>query len=392
MINELHKLTKSQWMIASVVFNTVLAGFKIFWSIYSNSSVMYADAVHSTADVLGALLIYLAIRFSKTKSKKFPYGLHKLENIAALVGGVVVLFAGYEIVRSVFLEEKASAVDKSIETIIFMIVITAVTLVFYYFEQKAAKRLNSPGVEADAANWLGDMATNFVVIIGTLGVLFKIPHIEQIAVVFIVILVFKSAFEIIKNSLLALLDASANIKLSDKIRSIISSYQKESKIQFLKITPAGSVYYVTASIELNEKSLKEAHQLADMISKDIKDKVENIEEVIIHFEPVKKDYERYAYLFEDDKKTPSKNFGKTPWILLVDKDDNGEIVNKEFVYNFNRDSKKGKGIRLISLLIQKDINFLIDENINKENSLKLILEEVGIEIKNDKKVPNTDVI
>lgn len=383
MKEQLNKITKSQWMIASVIFNALLAGLEIFWSIFSNSTVMLADAIHSSADVLGAFLVYLAIRYSKYKSKKFPYGLNKLENIAALIGGMVVLIAGYEIVRSVFFEDKISSTDKPIETIIFMSVVIAMTMVFYYFERKAAKRLNSPGIEADAANWLGDMATNLIVIVGTTGVLFNIPYIEQIAVIVIVFFVFKSAYEILRNSILALLDASASPEIIQQIRHIISSYQEESKIQFLKVTPAGSVYYVTASIELDEKSFKSAHTLTDMISENIKENVDNIEDVIIHFEPVNKDFKRYAFLLKNDKKTPSKEFGKTFWVLLEDKNEKGEIIKQEYIYNYNRNKEKGKGIRLISLLIKKNIDFLVDENIKTDNSLTPILQEAGIKLINN---------
>jgi len=265
-----------------------------------------------------------------------------------------------------------------------MSVVIAVTFVFYYFERKAAKKLNSPGVEADAANWLGDMATNLIVVVSTIGVIYKIPYIEQVAVLIIVVFVFKSAFEILRNSILSLLDASADSQLIQKIRDVISSYNKESKIQFLKVTPAGSVYYVTASIELDEKSLKEAHLLADMISQDIKDKVDNIEEVIIHFEPIKKDFKRFAILLDADKKTRTKDFGKAVWILYIDQDKKGKIINHEFLRNPNLDLTKGRGIRLMALLINKNIDVLIKSNVKIENPLASILLEVGIELRDDK--------
>lgn len=377
-------MSKAQWMVASILFNALLAGLEIFWSIYSNSTVMKADAIHSSADVLGAFFVFLAIKYSNYKSDKFPYGLNKLENIAALVGGLVVFIAGYEIVKSAFFENKISTTDKPIETIIFMSLVIAVTFVFYYFERKAAIKLNSPGVEADAANWLGDMATNLIVVVSTIGVIYKIPYIEQIAVVIIVVFVFKSAFEILRNSILSLLDASADPQMIQKIRDVISSYNKESKIQFLKVTPAGSVYYVTASIELDEKSLKEAHLLADMISQDIKDKVDNIEEVIIHFEPIKKNFNRFAILLDEDKKTETKDFGKAVWVLFIDQDKQGKIINYQFLRNPNLDKTKGKSIRLIVFLINNNIDVLIKSNVKIENPLASILLEIGIALRDDK--------
>ncbi|MGQ9631291.1 MAG: cation transporter [bacterium] len=44
------------------------------------------------------------LKIAKRKSKSFPYGLYKVENLVSLVTSFAIFFAGYEIVREIFLE------------------------------------------------------------------------------------------------------------------------------------------------------------------------------------------------------------------------------------------------------------------------------------------------
>ena len=95
--SDLAERQKSRWMMASTGLNALLSVAKIGWGIYSGSTVVIADAVHSISDVLGALLILAAIRFFRHRSLRFPYGLHKVEDMAALGGAMLVVVAAYEI-------------------------------------------------------------------------------------------------------------------------------------------------------------------------------------------------------------------------------------------------------------------------------------------------------
>ena len=102
---------KRRWMLGSIGLNSLLALAKLGWGLFSGSTVVLADAIHSLSDVLGAVLVYVAVRLAPHQSRRFPLGLHKLEDMAAVIAGLVVLFAGYEILRSVFFDGGVSAPD-----------------------------------------------------------------------------------------------------------------------------------------------------------------------------------------------------------------------------------------------------------------------------------------
>ena len=154
--------SKRRWMLASTLLNTLLALAKLGWGIFSGSTVVLADAIHSISDVVGALLVYAAVRLAPHQSRRFPLGLYKLEDMAAVIAGIGVVFAGYEILRSVFVGAGVSESSVPLQTLAFMTVIILIQLVFYIYEKRAAQKLKSPGVSSDVANGMGDIGAGVV--------------------------------------------------------------------------------------------------------------------------------------------------------------------------------------------------------------------------------------
>ena len=81
--------------LVSVLGNAVLSGFKLFAGVVGHSGAMISDAIHSFSDVLTTLIAWLGVRFSqKEADESHPYGHERLECVAALVLGIVLLFTG----------------------------------------------------------------------------------------------------------------------------------------------------------------------------------------------------------------------------------------------------------------------------------------------------------
>ncbi|RLB84963.1 MAG: cation transporter, partial [Deltaproteobacteria bacterium] len=81
------------------VFLVVLKGV-LGW--LSGSIGLIADAIHSLTDVISSGTVVAGIKLSRRKSKNFPYGLYKVENLVSLVSSILIFLAGYEIIRMVF--------------------------------------------------------------------------------------------------------------------------------------------------------------------------------------------------------------------------------------------------------------------------------------------------
>jgi Co/Zn/Cd efflux system component len=85
--------------LLSCLVNGFLMTVKYALSEASASMALKADAVHSLADVVSSLSILAGILISDRKTRTFPLGLYKVENLVALLSSFFIFFAAYEIVR-----------------------------------------------------------------------------------------------------------------------------------------------------------------------------------------------------------------------------------------------------------------------------------------------------
>lgn len=96
-VNKETKAVKSFAYVAllSAGLHIILAVLKYGLGVFSGRIALRADEFHSFADVLSSLGIFVGIKISERKSSTFPYGLYKVENLAALVTSLFIFLAAF---------------------------------------------------------------------------------------------------------------------------------------------------------------------------------------------------------------------------------------------------------------------------------------------------------
>ncbi len=374
------KRERESWLLASVMLNFILSIAKLSWGFWVGSTVITADGIHSISDVIGAFLLFLALRFAGHKSRRFPFGMNKLEDMAALFGGFAIFLAGYGIIRTVFFSSGIKTPENIWTTLFFMMVVIVLELVFYFFEQKAGRRLKSPGIRTDALNWLGDIGASVVVVAGIVGWHFSIPHAQKIAVVIIVIMIFYGAFEILRDAILSLLDASVDTKTLQKAKAVIDTFPEVSKTERLFIRRSGSVLFADIVLHVKEKNIDSAHLLIDKIEKELQQQITNLAITTIHYEPEQKQSQKVALLLDKTKSNISGTFGKSAWIELREINTRGELMGKELIRNPVLHGSRGKAIKLAAWLIKQHVDRIIFHPSDLEEDLHTLFSALGIEI------------
>ena len=79
----------------SVAGNAVLSSFKFFAGVTGNSGAMISDSIHSFSDVITTLIAWIGVKASKKEADAaHPYGHERIECIASLLLGIVLLGTG----------------------------------------------------------------------------------------------------------------------------------------------------------------------------------------------------------------------------------------------------------------------------------------------------------
>ena len=386
MINYLQKTDEKQrWLFFSTLLNAALAAAKLSWGWLMGSTLVVADGIHSISDVFGALLIFLALFFAAHKSERFPYGLHKLEDMAAVFGGIGILFAGYEIIHSVFFDAGIQTPKEIWTTVGFILVVVFVQFIFYFYELKAAKRLKSPGVKADAINWLGDIGAGLIVVIGLVAHYYDVAYAQEISVIIIVFMILKGAYDVLKEGLFSLLDA-ADIELNTTIKEIVMSEADITKITRLNVRKSGSVYFADIELSIAELSASKAHNSIDALVHKLHQKIEALESVTIHYEPEHPPYETVVRLLDEDRKKLSSNFGRTAWLEVTHITEDNKQISQEIIENPARNASQGKAFRLVAFLLSLHTDKIIMAEVDLDENVTTLFDALNIEIKQQRKI------
>ena len=274
---------KKKISLFSVGINLFLSLIKIAGGMVSGSAALVADGVHSLSDLAASLSVYVGIVISNKKSDLFPHGLYKVENLVALISAFAIFFAGYEIAKDVLFGEGTPI--KNLTAALVVLGITVVTTYLYSrWERKKAIELNSPSLLADSEHIKTDFYTAIVVLVGVLGQYFGYPIIEKLAVVVVVYFIFHSGFEILKEAIKVLLDASLDHESMENIRTILKDEPLIKSINTITGRNAGSFKFVQLDLALETDSLKEAHNLAHKIEDKIKEEMPFVEKVVVHYQ------------------------------------------------------------------------------------------------------------
>jgi cation diffusion facilitator family transporter len=371
-------LTK-RWAALSLGLNALLATIKFILYPITGSAAILAEAVHSMTDVVGSLIVISGLYLSERRSEQFPWGLYKIENIVALISSALIFFTAYEIARMIF---KPVSDLKNLDLGMAAVFLMALpNLVFYKYESRFAKTVNSPSLKADAENWKIDTLSLIVVGAGVIGARLAYPVMDRIAAVLVLLVVVRSGYGILKGSMRSLLDASVDKPTLDMIRNIIQGFGQVKEVVELTARNSGRFIFVTAVIRLATKRLHEAHGIADAIERKIKDHISCVERVMIHYEPETKAYSRYAVPLSNRKGDISEHFAKAPFIALWEKRLDGTVSTPEVLENPFLNLEKGKGIKLAELLVEHGIDILYSKEDFKGRGPEHVLSGAEVEIR-----------
>jgi len=342
--------------IYSILVNFLLVGIKALFAFLCGSAALMADMIHSFSDVISSATVFAGIKISKRKSKAFPYGLYKVENFVSLLSSVFIFLAGYEILHSAF-SEQASLNTQFLPYAILGVVLTmAITYIFSRYELQKGKELGSPSIVADAQHIRTDMFTSAVILVGLIGS-YSGHDIDKFASIVVVFFVFKAGIQILTNALRVLLDASIDFETMDRIKTIILKERQVISINDIRGRNSGPFKFIECDIVIHAKNLEKAHFVSQRIEEEIRKDIHNVDHILIHYEPQKKESDVVAVPLKEDRQTLAEHFGEAPYFYVATiRNKGGELLSEAYHRNPFAGEEKGKGIKVSQWLIQLGVD------------------------------------
>jgi len=276
--------------IIAIIGNSVLAALKIVVGFMSQSGALIGDGVDSSTDVLISMITLVIVRFiSKPADKIHPWGHKRAETIATAFLSFVIFFAGAQlIVNSIsnLITGNHNATPSVIAIAVAVISIVG-KLLLAYSQYSLGKRADSAIIKANAKNMASDVLISVGVLIGfVITAITGTAHADSIIALLIGGWIIKTALGIFADVNLELMDGNNNPESYKVIIDAVNSVEGASNPHHARMRCISGFWDISFDINVNpECTVQESHQIASLVENEIKKRLENIYDIIIHIEP-----------------------------------------------------------------------------------------------------------
>ena len=311
--------TKLKAIIRAFVANIGIALVKFVCFLFSRSSAMLAEAIHSGVDSFNSICLLVGIkRGSKPADSEHPFGYGLEANIWAMfasllmLGGTfVALYHGFDkLINAHGIDEllknynyvaialvasmcfEAWAVASATNAVIEEMQITEKNPIKKFFlSLKNIRRVQSPTTKfvwyEDTAAFLGVFIAFIALSLSKFVMPLKFAYIpDAIASIIIGLILLFLAIYLLKNNVSSLTVQSAEPRTEEIIRNVASTIHGITQVVELKTMNLGtSGLVINMTIEVDpETQMKDADDIAQMLERKIKKYVKNINDVTIELQ------------------------------------------------------------------------------------------------------------
>ena len=277
------------WVV--LVLNWAVAFFKIMVGVSTRCMSMTADGVHSFSDGASNIVGLVGMSIAANPADRdHPYGHRKFETIAALVISFSLFFAASTVMREgvhhLFDAARPDAGPMSFAVILLTLGINAFTA---WWERKKALKLKSDLLAADAWHTLSDVFVTLSVFVALWAIGAGILWLDKVISLGIGVFIAWIAVGILRRSLDVLSD---HVVLEESVvHAVVMAIPGVSDCHEIRSRGRADDIQIDLHVLVNPKmSVEESHTLANLIERNLRQKVGGVTDVLVHIEPLHHDH------------------------------------------------------------------------------------------------------
>ncbi len=274
----------------TLIANVILSVIKIIAGFVAQSSAMIADGVHTVSDVISTVAVMIGVKFSEKEADEgHPYGHERIESVVTVllslmlsVTGFGIAFSGIKtIVYREFTTPGALALAAAFASIV-------VKELMYRYTLKAAEKINSTALKADAWHHRSDAFSSIGTLVGIGGAILGLQILDPIAGIIVSVLIIRVGFEILMQGLNQLVDRAADDDTIKNIEKNIENVKGVLRVDDVKTRLHGSRLYVDVEISVDSNiTVGEGHSIAETVHKNIEKTIPDVKHCMVHVNPYK---------------------------------------------------------------------------------------------------------
>lgn len=276
--------------IVAMLGNAFLAVAKIGVGSLSGSLAVLGDGIDSSTDVVISFVTLIASRImAKPSDRVHPFGHGRVETIATTVLSFIIFFAGAQLFLStlhdLFDTHPVAMPHRAALYVTGLSVLGKILLAWSQFA--VGKKYKSDMLIANGKNMRSDVLISSAVLIGLFFTfILDLPIIDPILAFLVSLWIIKIAVGIFIEVNTELMDGNTDSELYRAIFDAVHAVPGAGHPHRARIRKIANLYDVDLDIEVDPNlSVAEAHDLAIAVEKGIRERIDNVFDVMVHVEP-----------------------------------------------------------------------------------------------------------
>lgn len=260
------------------------AAFQVVIVIISGSVALLADTIHNLGDALTALPLGAAfILARRPASRRFPYGLHRAEDLAGLVIVALILFsatvAAYESIRRLIDPTEPTALAAvAIAGAVGFLGNEAVAI----FRIRVGREIGSAALVADGKHARVDGLTSLAVVAGAAGVALGAPIADPIVGLAISAVILRIVWDSAKEIGERMLDGIDPATLS-RIEAVAARVEGVRELSVVRARWLGHAIHAELTVAVDDTlRVADAHDIAHRVEHSLRHEIGHMGEATVH--------------------------------------------------------------------------------------------------------------
>ena len=271
------------------VVDLLLGIAKIVVGLAAGSQALVADGVHSFSDLATDFLVLFAAKHAHREADdEHPYGHGRIETVATVVLGVTLVLVAigisYDALRRL-LEPELLTHPGALALVVALVSVAAKEIIYQY-TARAARRLRSKMLLANAWHSRSDAISSIVVVIGVLGTMAGFYYLDALAAVAVALMIAKIGWDLLWKSLQELIDTALGPEEVETLRNTIMSVNGVRSCHMLRTRHSGSDVLADVHIQVDPAlSVSEGHQIGEAVRHRLIETNDDITDITVHIDP-----------------------------------------------------------------------------------------------------------
>ena len=251
--------------IVGIIVNLVLSITKMVIGSLTRSIAIINDGVNNLTDATASLCTIIGTKISTMKpSKKYPFGLGRVEYITAVLVSVIVLVVGLSsLEQSIVCICKHVECDNDLIDIIILLIALACKLALGIYFRIAAKTTDSKTLKSSAIDCLSDCVMSTGTVVATVIHMTTGVSVENYLAIIISLVIIKSGFDLTREAIEPIIGQREGTDIVRDIKKMVIAFLGVEGVDDVILHDYGlGRCYGSLSIEISgDTKASEIHEL-----------------------------------------------------------------------------------------------------------------------------------